>query len=357
MRNQHDFMETKFYLPLYTPGKHCASNTNQKILIADLRLEKSFLAVYECKEGNILPTLEQEMVSSDFNSLSDLIKQFIKENTISGINTISIAVPGPVISGVCKTDNLPWKVLDQEVLKSELNVSKLYLINDLEATAYSLMEFEKSKLEFLHKTDHIVHGNVAILAPGNGLGEAGLFWDGAALRPFATEGGHTEFSPRTDFEVEFYLFLKKITGIVTWENVLSKAGLYNIYRFLRDVGRHKEDDDMKNRIPNENFLDLISEFGKDKKCRLVNLTIEMYSEFLAREANNLALKLKTTGGLIITGDIPSALFDLIDKEKFYKEFRISDRMDHLLEDIPLYLIRNDKGILEGAGFYGAFIEE
>ncbi len=350
-------METKFYLPLYSPGKNCAANVNQRIVAADLRKVKSFFALYECKNGTLECSLEQELVTADYASAEELVKAYIQNHQITNVGKIAIAVPGPVVNGVCQTANLPWPVLDEAHLKLELGVSKLYLINDLEATAYSFMEIDKSKIEYLHTSENAVHGNVAVLAPGNGLGEAGLFWDGKALRPFATEGGHSEFSPRTDFEVEFYLFLKKIYGIVTWENVLSKNGLYNIYRFLRDVGRHKEDEELKERMQNEEFLSLIAEFGKRKTSRLVNLTIEMYAEFMAREANNLTLKLKSVGGFIITGDIPSKIFDLVDNAKFYSDYKISDRLEHILKDIPLYLVRNDKGIIEGAAFYGAFIEE
>lgn len=348
-------MDTKFNMPLYSPGKKLCEGKDFKIVVADLRKVRSFLACYECNSGGLSIVKEQSYVTNDFSSLSEMIKAFVSEFGVSDIGTVSIAVPGPVVNGRCETPNLPW-VLETEQLKSELSVSKLYLINDLEATSYSFMEFDKDRLEVLHTSENKIRGNVAVLAPGNGLGEAGMFWDGNSLHPFATEGGHTEFSPRNDFEVEFYHFLNKIYGIVTWENVLSKDGLYNIYRFMRDIGRHQEDAELKGRIQNEDFLTVISEEGQKHNSRLVNLTIEMYAEFLAREANNLVLKLKAIGALIITGDIPARLFDLIDKSKFYKDFKISDRMEHLLKDIPIYLVKNDKGILEGAAYYGAYIE-
>ena len=150
--------------------------------------------------------------------------------------------------------------------------------------------------------------------------------------------------------------MNKIYGIVTWESVLSKDGLYNIYRFLRDIGRQQESPELKERVLKEDFLTVIREEGKAKNSRLIKMTIEMYMEFLAREANNLVLKLKATGALIITGEIPSSLFELVDKNKFYKDFKISDRMERLLKDIPIYIVRNDKGILDGAAQYGAFID-
>lgn len=348
-------MDSNTTFLLYSPGINCENNKNANILVADLRKNQSTLAFYQCENGNLKHTHEKSYSTQDFSSFSELAKSFLQE-TGAVVDRISVGVPGPVINNKCETQNLPW-TLDVERIKGETGVQKVYLINDLEAVAYSLAKAEESKFEILHTSENKSRGNVAVLAPGNGLGEAGLFWDGKSLRPFATEGGHTEFSPRNDFEIQFYQFLNKIYGIVTWENVLSKEGFYNIYRFLRDVGRHQEDEWLTERIQNEDFLAVISSVGQEKSSRLVKLTVEMFLEFLAREANNLVLKLKATGGLIITGEISDKISDLIDKEKFYKDFKISDRMEHLLKDIPIYFLRNEKEILQGAAFYGAFIED
>ncbi|MDR2205264.1 MAG: glucokinase [Flavobacteriaceae bacterium] len=348
-------MNFVFNFPLYSPSKNESADAKFNFLAADLKSEKSMLAHYR-REGENLEILgEQGYYTKNFTSLSEMVRHFMRENNIESFEKFVIAVPGPVIKGICKTPNLPW-LLNSENLKSALEIPKVYLINDLEAMSYSFTQLGSDKFEILVTSDDKVRGNVAILAPGSGLGEAGMFWNGEYLHPFATEGGHTEFSPRNDLEVEFYHFLNKIYGIVSWENVLSKKGIYNIYRFLRDVGRHQEDPWLAEKIQNEDFVNVIQEVGHEKKSRLVNLTIEMYGEFLAREANNLVLKLKAIGALIITGEIPAKIFELINNEKFYKDFKISDRMEHLLKDIPIYIIRNEKGIIEGAAQYGAFIE-
>lgn len=347
-------MDAKFNMPLYTPGKNNTKNFG--FVIADLRSKKSELAYAECKNGEISISREKIYETSKYSSLEEIISNYIISEGLKDIQLVSIAVPGPVINGKCETPNLPW-ILETSALENTLAVKKVYLINDLEATAYSFMEINKPSMEILHTSENKLRGNVAVLAPGNGLGEAGMFWDGESLRPFATEGGHTEFSPRNDFEVEFYQFLNKIYGIVAWENVLSKEGIYNIYRFLRDIGRQPEAPELKEKIHSEDFLEVVAETGASKQYRIINLTIEMYGEFLAREANNLVLKLKAIGALIITGEIPDRIFHLISKDKFYRDFKISDQMEHLLKDIPIYLVHNPKGVLQGAAYYGAFFED
>lgn len=349
-------MSSNIKFPLYSPGINCEVNKNCTIIAVDLRKEESTLAVYESKEGKVFQKFEVKYATSDFVSFVDLLRKFIEDNALQDIKRVSVAVPGPVMDNTCETTNLPWIVNLNEV-KEQLDFEKAFLINDLRATAYCLADNLETDFEVLHTSAHSRTGNAAILAPGNGLGEAGLFFDGKFLHPFATEGGHTEFSPRNDFEVEFYHFMNKIHGIVTWESVLNKSGIYNIYRFLRDVGRHREEAWLSERIQNNDFIDVLVEVGKEQSSRLVTLTLQTYLEYLAREANNLTLKLKATGGLIITGEIIDKIYSLIDKDEFYRNFMVSDKMEHLLRDIPILIMRNQKEILEGAAYYGIFIED
>jgi len=78
---------------------------------------------------------------------------------------------------------------------------------------------------------------MAIIAPGTGLGEAGLFWDGELYSPFATEGGHCDFAPRNELDMELLEFLQEKYQIVSWERLVSGPGIYDTFQFLRDV-RH-----------------------------------------------------------------------------------------------------------------------
>lgn len=348
-------MHSKTTFPLYLSGIESITNDNIRILAGDLRAEQSVLAVYISQKGSLELLVEQSYPTADFQSAEEMIEQFCQD-TQQSFDRISLGVPGPIILGKCETTHLPWAV-DSEAIKSRLKVNKIFLINDLEATAYSLHNLQGAEVVALHKSEKVIKGNMALLAPGNGLGEAGLFWDGTCLRPFATEGGHTEFSPRNSFEVDFYQYLNKIYGIVSWESILSKKGLYNIYRFLRDIGRHEETPTLSKRIHNEDFVSLLKEIGTTGDSRLITLTLEWFAEFLAREATHLSLKLKATGGLVITGEVAEQLRTFIDGEKFYKDFIHSDKMTNVLKDIPIYFVFNVKSTLLGSAYYGAFSEK
>ena len=283
-------------------------------------------------------------------------QQFMRDYSCRGASKIGIAVPGPVIGEKSAPQRLTW-TLDAEEIKATTGISKVYLINDLEASAYGLGVNDEHNFLPIHESDNFSAGNVALLAPGDGLGEAGLFWDGKCLRPFATEGGHCEFSPRTSDEVEFYQFLQKIYGIVSWESVLSNAGLFNIYRFLRDVKQQKQPDWLTQEIEAGNFTQAIIDGALENRDRICTMTLDTFIIFLAREANSLVLKLKATGGLYLSGDIPMMVEKFLHNNKFYKNFIVSDRMESVLKDIPIYLVKDKKTIINGAAIYAAFAEE
>lgn len=341
----------KLYLPAITAN----CNNAISIISADIRKEITYVALFSTENGKVISKLESTYNTQEFGSFSEIIQKFIAENSISDISKIAVAVPGPVIGGKSAPVRLPWKI-DAEKIKIENKIEKVYLINDLEASAYGLGNDDNSYLA-LHHTDNYTPGNVALLSPGAGLGEAGLFWDGNYLRPFATEGGHCEFSPRTTDEVEFYHFLQKIYGIVSWESVLSNSGLFNIYRFLRDVKQQKQPEWLTHEIDGGNFTQAIIDGALQNRDRICNMTIDTFMIFLAREANSLVLKLKATGGLFLSGEIPLLLQKFLNNDKFYKNFIISDKMDVLLKDIPIYLVKDEKTIIQGAAVYAAFSEE
>lgn len=339
--------------PLYLPGLENPHKLHFTMIAADVGREQVQMAYYTFKDAKLQKEVENVFQLKDFESFEDIYKKFQEQNNIETPHRIALGVPGPVVGGKCITNNLPW-MLDSHELEKTLGVEKVILINDLEATAYRLAEVSEDKIKVLKKGDPNQEGNVAILAPGVGLGEAGLFFDGKGLRPFATEGGHSEFSPRDSSEVEFYHFLNQIYGIVTWEKVITMEGAFNIYRYLRDVRRHKETPELCKALESGNFLDVILDSAANSSVTISKMTVEALVEFMAREANNLVLKLKATGGLILAGDIPRKMVAFLENEKFYRKFIISDKMEELLKDIPIYILDDDQAILNGAAYYGAY---
>lgn len=342
--------------PLYLPGRESENNDHLSFISSDIRQEKTLLAHCTTHNGQVILEQEKHYPTKSYESFSEIVLHFMKDIGISEFSRIAVGTPGPVINGQCISIRLPW-MLDAEKIKTETGIDRVYLINDVEATAYGLADLCNDSLTSVYESDTPTTGNVAILAPGEGLGEAGLYYDGTYLRPFATEGGHSEFSPRTNIEVEFYQFLNQIYGIVSWENVLSKNGLFNIFRFLRDEKRHPLSEKLLAKLQDEeDFCVAIYRSVIEDQEQISTITLNTYLEFLAREANSLVLKLKATGGLLIGGELPFLFRDYIDKNRLYQKFMISDKMERLLKNIPIFMIPNDKMILVGAAYYAAFSE-
>lgn len=343
--------------PLYLPGVKNTNNDNISIIGANLREDVTTIAYYISGNSGIELKFKNNYPTKEYASFSDVLSKFIQDFQLENVQRLGISVPGPVIDGKSHPARLKNWSLDVEEYRSKFGFEKVDMLNDQEASAYGIGLLDDSDLDAIYTSGHLEKGNVAILAPGNGLGEAGYFFDGKYLRPFATEGGHSEFSPRTNVEVEFYQFLNNIYGIVSWENVLSKTGLFNIYRFLRDVKRHPEPEWLSERLANGNFTEEIYKAAMHEDALICRIALDTFLEFLAREANNLTLKLKATGGLLIAGDIPQIIREYIDKDKFYEKFKISDKMEDMLKNIPIYVVNTESTSINGAALYTAYFTE
>lgn len=343
--------------PLYLPQIENPANNNLSILAADVGGTKTNIAQFVSQNGKMVLQLEETYTTNHHNSLTEIILDFIKKNNFEKPDRISIGAAGPVVNGTCHTTNIKFKI-DVTELSRDLQIDKVYLINDLEATAFGMTEMDDEFMVTMRNGNPSIGGHIAILAPGTGLGEACLFWDGKYLRPMPSEGGHSEFAPRTDVEFELVKFLQKTYGeIIVWERLVSGPAIYKIYEFLRDVKGYEEQAWLTQKLAKaKDKSAVISETAMSGLCTTCVLAMEMLVDFMARRANNMVLNYKATGGLILAGGIPPRIYNFINKDKIEESFLKCDEMEPLLAGIPIYLNLNSKTALYGAAYYGAFSE-
>ncbi len=343
--------------PLYLPQIENPANNNLSILAADVGGTKTNIAQFVSQNGKMVLQLEETYTTNHHNSLTEIILDFIKKNNFEKPDRISIGAAGPVVNGTCHTTNIKFKI-DVTELRRDLQIDKVYLINDLEATAFGMTEMDDEFMVTMRNGNLSIGGHIAILAPGTGLGEACLFWDGKYLRPMPSEGGHSEFAPRTDVEFELVKFLQKTYGeIIVWERLVSGPAIYKIYEFLRDVKGYEEQAWLTQKLAEaKDKSAVISETAMSGLCTTCVLAMEMLVDFMARRANNMVLNYKATGGLILAGGIPPRIYNFINKDKIEESFLKCDEMEPLLAGIPIYLNLNSKTALYGAAYYGAFSE-
>jgi glucokinase len=187
-----------------------------------------------------------------------------------------------------------------------------------------------------------------VIAPGTGLGEAGLFWDGKRHHVFACEGGHTDFGPQGDLQIELVRFLHARFGHVSYERVLSGPGLVNVYEFLRDTGCEKESAEFAAALKKGDPAAVISRAALDGGNPLAEKALDLWIEVYGAEAANLALKVMATGGLFLAGGISPKILAKLKGPVFMKSFVEKGRLRPLLEAIPVQVVINEKAGLLGA---------
>jgi len=319
------------------------------ILAADIGGTKTNVALYQADGNGLTIQQQKRYASKDHASLTDIIHDFTGGNKPE---RFSAAVAGPVVNGKSKLTNLPW-LLDSEAMSQELKIPVCF-INDLEATAYGLAGLGKDELATLAAGDAAAKGNIAIVAPGTGLGEAGLYWDGQRYHPFATEGGHSDFAPRTPLDVEIFYFLQKQFGHVSWERVVSGMGIKNIFHFLTEGRNEPIPEWLSRRLKEEDPAAVISQSALKHEDPVCTETMELFVRYLATEASSLVLKLMATGGLFLAGGIPPKILPLLQSGDWQKNFDNNGRMHDLSDRVPVHVVLNDKMALQGAAYYGAY---
>ena len=339
-------MANKLKIPIaFKNDKTLSSN----ILAGDVGGTKTNIALYHIEKETFTLVKEKRYASKDHHSLEDIIHDFSGDALP---DRICAAVAGPVIQGKSKLTNLSW-TLDSEALSRSLQ-RPVAFINDLEATAYGLAGLEENERVVIAPGEAGAKGNIAIIAPGTGLGEAGLYWDGQAYHPFATEGGHSDFAPRTDMDIELFRYLREQFGHVSWERVVSGMGIKTLYRFCTEARKEKVPDWLTERMEKEDPAAVISQAALNHEDPVCSEVMDLFVRFLATEASSLVLKTMATGGLYLGGGIPPKILPLLQTGNWEKNFDNNGRMHDLSEKVPVYVVLNDKMALLGAAYYGAF---
>jgi glucokinase len=318
------------------------------LLSADVGGTKTDIALFELQDGRMSMVKESVYPSRESSSLTEIVQVFNSQRSIPA--RMSIAFAGPVQGDTAKATNLDWCV-DTKILSRELDIPEVFLLNDLEAEAYGLAALSEEDFIPIYEGDKIGFGNVAIVAPGTGLGEAGMFWDGTALRPFATEGGHTDFAPRTEFDWELLLYLQKQFGHVSWERVVSGPGIYQIYSFLREIKKWEEPPGIRERMKDKDPAVVIGMAAKEG-CAICEASIRLFVRYLAIEASNFGLKIKATGGIFLGGGILPKIWNETLRAIFLEHYFQVGRLQALVKSMPVYLIMNPKTALLGAAYFG-----
>jgi len=318
-------------------------------LAGDIGGTKTILALFDQNSGPHHPLVEHTFPSAQYPGLEAIIAEFCAQHPVS-ITGAAFGVAGPVMAGKASITNLHWTI-DVAVLSDVLKGAPVRLLNDLEAIAQSLPIREPADVETLAVGSPIPGGAIGVIAPGTGLGEAFLTWDGQRYRPHPSEGGHTTFAPRNRIEKDLLDYLHQRYTHVSYERVCSGIGIPNLYAFVRDCLLQQETPEVAEQLAAASDpTPVIVQAGMstEQMCLVCRTTLELFVDILAAEAGNLALKVLATGGVYIGGGLPPRVLPLMKRSRFLQIFRDKGRFSELLSRIPVHVILEPKAGLLGA---------
>lgn len=341
-------MNPSLHLPIAFPHLQAAPD-NILVLAGDIGGTKANIALFKVNGQGFTSIKEKRYTSKDYHSFHEILTDFLKDQLVP--ERICLSVAGPIIEGSVKFTNLSWEINGKDISRLMHNCP-VAILNDLEATAYGLAAVAPNELHILHKGKNETPGNIGILAAGTGLGEAGMYFDGTAYHPFATEGGHCDFAPRTHQDIALMHFLMEKYPHVSWERLLSGGGIENIWDFLVLKEAKKCPDPILSGIQTAaDKAAAISKAAKDRSCPVCLETLQLFNRYLSIEAANIILKYKATGGLYLAGGIAPKVLPLLNATVWDETFQSSGRMRQLLAEVSVHVVLNQQAPLLGAGYY------
>ena len=252
-----------------------------------------------------------------------------------------IAVACPAEGDTVRFTNSSWEIQRQSVAR-RLDLHAVDIINDFAAVGHAVTTLGAADWQQLGVCDALDTAPIAVIGPGTGLGVCCLVWSGDRYLVVEGEGGHVDFAPVDDVEIEVHKRLRDRFGRVSSERVLSGAGIANVYQALCDL---------EGTSANLSTPEAISAAAIQGTDTTAVRTLEMLFATLGSMAGNQALTLGARGGVYIAGGIVPKLLPMASESRLYERFLDKGRFRAYLETIPLRLITRDNLGLVGCMRY------
>ena len=316
------------------------------VLAGDVGGTNTRLAYFELINSRPKQLAMEVYPSRQYGGLEEIVERFTDTHAQTP-SAACFGIAGPIKNRTCKTSNLPW-VVKGEVLDDCLQSGQVGLLNDLEANAYGIAALDQRDVILLSPGQPNPGGNRGLISAGTGLGEAALHWNGDGYQPLSSEGGHVDFAPRNDVEIDLLAYLLESYDHVSYERVLSGPGLHNIYKFLVATGRGEEPAWLRKNLEQHDPAAIISRAALEQHVPVCETALNLFVSIYGAEAGNLALKVLAMGGMFIGGGIAPKIIEMLRRPSFVSAFWSKGRMTALLKEIPIRVIVNDQTALLGA---------
>jgi len=318
------------------------------ILAGDVGGTKCNLALFAEKNGKLEFVFRERFASKEFAQFDLIIREFSRRAVPylgqDKIHAAGFGVAGPVINNRIHATNLPW-IVEADILAHEVGVDSVVLLNDLGATGHSLGHLPPEDFCVLNEGTPLPGASRALLAAGTGLGEGILFWEGKRYKVVPSEGGHSDFSPRSDQQIELLKFMRHRYPQVSWELILSGRGFRTLHEFMAPSVKHPIFED-----PDADPAPFITKSGLDHTCPICVETLDLWTNIYGAEAGNLALKVLALGGVYVAGGIAVKILPKMKDGTFFKSFKDKWHFEKMLSDVPVSVLLNESAPLIGAAY-------
>jgi glucokinase len=329
------------------------------VLAGDVGGTKTLIGLFRAHAEGVTPWRCTAYASGAYESLEDIAGRFLAANGAPRIAAACFGVAGPILGGATRLTNLPWRLAERD-LSVALGIPRVRLLNDVQAAAFGMLHMGERAFAVVKRgrtepeRRRWPAATMAVIAPGTGLGEAMLYWDGARHIPMASEGGHAGFAPRGKMEIEFLKWLGRTYGAhVSCERIVSGAGLAALYEFLRRRARGCEPRSIARARVAGDLAAAVGAAGIARRDAVAVRALEMFAAILGAEASSLALRFFATGGVLIGGGIAPKILPALRCRAFADAFMDKGRFAPFLRDIPVRVAKDPRATLFGAARFAA----
>ena len=322
-----------------------------RLLVSDVGGTNARLAIVEAAAGAVRIVFERVYPTGAYPGLEAVLGVFLGElkatpGASPAFEQAAFAIAGPVAGETAQLTNRPSWRLDRRALQSAVGV-QTRLLNDFEALAHGVIAAAPGDLTVLQAGAPVLHGPLAIIGAGTGLGVAGAMWDGQRYRPFTTEAGHLGFAPANDREQQVWRHLRDRLGRVSWERIVSGPGLVAIYEALRAQESAATQEPAADPEPTADPA-MLSARGLAEPASLAGRALELFVGCYGAFAGDIALAWLARGGVYLCGHIAGTLASRLRQGEFITAFNAKGRHARLLATLPVAIVKNEKMGLLGA---------